>query len=133
MVMKMTNFERLTQTKSIEGFWEEIQELNRNKLAPFTDFPAFLRSEDPNLMHFVKAIGEGELLPSETEMIMHGCNTENDKLLYQQMHKRKVMILKKSDAFGGTRLTVCDYLGQSLLTVPADNIEKVKMYENTEH
>ena len=133
MVMKMTNFERLTQTKSIEEFWETVQELNRNKLAPFIDFPAFFRSEDTELMHFVKAIGEGELLPSETEMIMHGCNTENDKLLYQQMHKTKVMILKKSNVFGGTRLTVCDYLGQSLLSVPANNIAKIKMYENTEH
>lgn len=88
--MTMTNFERLTQTKSVEQFWNEVKELNAHKLSPFIDFIAFLKSEDPNLMHFVKAIGEDELLPSEAEMIMHNCTTENDKLLYQQMHKKSV-------------------------------------------
>lgn len=131
--MMMNNFERLTQTKSVEDFWKEIQELNSHKLAPFIDFPAFLKSEDANLMHFVKAIGEGELLPSEAEMIMHNCTTENDKLLYQQMHKKSVLILEKTQICGEPHFTICNRLGMMLLKTPASNITQVEMYENTEY
>lgn len=129
----MTNFERLTRAKSVEQFWSEVKELNEHKLSPYIDYPAFLKSEDPNLMHFVKAIGEAKLLPSETEMIMNHCKSEADRLLYQQLHQRSVLILEKTTMFCEPYYVVCNKLGTEILKTHEKNVTQVQLYEDIKH
>ncbi len=126
----MTNFERLKKNESTEAFWTEVVELSKHRLAPYIDFPAFLRSEDPNVLHFVKKIGRGMLLPSEAEMLACGCQTEASKLLYQQSHKKRVFILEDTSLYGKPYYTVCDVLGIAVEQVPVSCVTQIELEED---
>lgn len=129
----MTNFDRLTQLNSVEQFWEEIEKMKSHKLAPYIDFVAYLKSEDSVIAHFIKAIGECKLLPSEAEMVTNGCKTEADRETYRNLHQRSAYVLEEGMMLGNPYYTVTDTEGTILWQVPAKNVRRFVRYEDTEH
>ncbi len=130
----MTNLENL-KLLSAYDFWNEVTNLKRHVLHEYIDYPAYLESEDANLLDFVKHEGYCKVKPSEAELIVR-CNeaaaqgramTESEKSLYIAEHTKTMMILKRGIfRFGEPYVVVCDMENMSMMSVPENLVESIR-------
>jgi hypothetical protein len=116
----MINRERL-QSLNTADFWEEVSRLKCHSLEEFINYTAFLDSEDPEIMHFVKSLGECWVAPSETD-------TKISEIEKSAPPKPKKGILLKHRTFYGQPYAVVyieDY-STSYISVPEKLVTMIK-------
>ena len=117
----MTNREKLA-TLSTADFWAEINDIKDFGLAEYTDFVAFLDSDDPEISHFVKHLGECWIAPSEADIkVSQNENSEPPK-------PRKGIVLGYRTIFEQPYVVVHyyeDIYYSSYCSVPANRITMI--------
>lgn len=125
----MTNLDRI-KGMNVDEYIEEFFSLKLFPFFNYFDMEAYLKSEDPDKLNFLKAKGECTVTPSEVEVLCHvpKGSSEAERENYINSHLKKYKLLDKTKMFDSDYIVVADVENMQITKIPEKYVVSLKEY-----
>lgn len=120
----MTNWEKI-KSLPVEEVIQKFKTLFETPLKQYIDYEAYLKSEDKELKHFLKADKFCKVQPCEAEIlnVLGGNATEEQRAFYVITHSKEMPILEeKVYRFGYEYVRVADVERMQSVLIPKKDV-----------